>query len=111
VVAANGVEVLEQPRRHHYDVILMDVQMPVMDGLEATRAVREQFGGLQPYIVAMTAGAMDGDAEACLEAGMNDYLSKPVRVQELQAALLRAGLEVALRAAETAVPGNLSSHG
>ncbi len=88
-VAANGLEVLEAMARQSYDIILMDVQMPVMDGLEATRRIRSS-GMEQPYIIAMTANAMQGDREMCLEAGMDDYISKPVYLEELQSALARA---------------------
>ena len=86
--AANGLEVLEALDRQSYDVILMDVQMPEMDGLEATRRVRHDWPGENgPRIVAMTANAMEGDRELCLEAGMDDYISKPIRVKELVNAL------------------------
>jgi signal transduction histidine kinase/DNA-binding response OmpR family regulator/streptogramin lyase len=81
-LAENGILVLEELQRNLYDVILMDVQMPEMDGLEATRLIRRS-GAFQPVIVAMTANAMAEDKEACLNAGMNDYLSKPVRLDEL----------------------------
>ena len=74
---------------HPYDVVLMDVQMPEMDGLEATRSIR-RMPGRQPYIIAMTAHAMKGDREECIEVGMNDYVSKPVRIEELQAAIERS---------------------
>ena len=87
-VVANGVEVLEALVRQPYDVILMDVQMPEMDGLEATRRICTQWSPKQrPYIIAMTASALSGDAKMCLDAGMNDYLSKPVRLEKLVAAL------------------------
>jgi PAS domain S-box-containing protein len=86
-VAANGLEVCRAIEMEHYDVVLMDVQMPEMDGLEATRRIRGMPGILQPYIIAMTAHAMKGDKEECLKAGMDDYVSKPVRIEQLQAAL------------------------
>jgi len=87
-VAANGLEALAALRRQRYDVILMDVQMPEMDGLEATRQIRSTVApDQQPHIIAMTANAMQGDREVCLEAGMNDYVSKPIQIKELQAAL------------------------
>ncbi|MDQ1262864.1 MAG: hypothetical protein QG575_2045, partial [Euryarchaeota archaeon] len=88
-IAANGCQVLGALQRHPYDVVLMDVQMPDMDGLEATRRIR-RMPGRRPYIIAMTAHAMKGDREECLEAGMDDYVSKPVRIEELQAAIERS---------------------
>jgi CheY-like chemotaxis protein len=87
-VAANGLEVIHALERLPYDVVLMDIQMPDMDGLESTRRIRA-LPGRGPYIIAMTAHAMKGDREDCLSAGMNDYVSKPVRIEELQAALMR----------------------
>jgi PAS domain S-box-containing protein len=90
-VAGNGLEVLEALQRQPYDVVLMDVQMPEMDGLEATRRLRANAAFDQPQIIAMTANVMQGDREACLEAGMNDYVGKPLKVTELQDALGRAG--------------------
>ncbi|HEY9907957.1 MAG TPA: response regulator, partial [Thermosynechococcaceae cyanobacterium] len=87
-VAGNGLEVLEALQRQPYDVVLMDVQMPEMDGLEATRWICQKWPPLgRPRIIAMTANAMQGDREQCLQAGMDDYVSKPVRIQELAAAL------------------------
>jgi CheY-like chemotaxis protein len=87
-VVGNGLEVLQALRRQPYDVILMDVQMPEMDGLEATRRIRREWPGDKgPYIVALTANAMQGDREICMAAGMDDYLSKPIRVEELVNAL------------------------
>ena len=86
-VASNGLEAVESVARQPYDVVLMDVQMPEMDGLEASR--RLNANGARPRIVAMTANAMEGDREMCLAAGMDDYLTKPIRVDELVAALLR----------------------
>ena len=85
-VASNGLEAVESVKRQPYDVVLMDVQMPEMDGLDATRAIRKQET-TQPYIIAMTANAMEGDREMCLAAGMEFYITKPIRVPELVAAL------------------------
>ncbi|HEY9525865.1 MAG TPA: response regulator, partial [Anaerolineales bacterium] len=89
-MAANGIEAVESLERQVYDVILMDVQMPEMDGLEATRKIRRSTDAAQPHIIAMTANAMEGDRELCLSAGMDDYISKPIRVDELIEALVRA---------------------
>jgi len=90
-VAANGYEVLNALDRQDYDVILMDNRMPEMDGVEATGRIRSELPqGKQPYIVAMTASALEGDRERLLEAGMNDYVAKPVMLDKLVEALLRA---------------------
>ncbi|PTY01492.1 hypothetical protein DB346_12120 [Verrucomicrobia bacterium LW23] len=88
-VAQNGLEALQAVERQSYDVILMDVQMPEMDGLEATRQIRRLKGKKQPYIIAMTANAMPGDSDRCLNAGMDAYMSKPVRVEQLQTELAK----------------------
>ena len=89
VVANNGREVLEALEKQRFDAILMDVQMPEMDGLEATRAIRRKEVGSGNHIpiIAMTAHAMKGDREQCLEAGMDDYISKPIRAEALYSAL------------------------
>ncbi|MGV0025107.1 PAS domain S-box protein [Phormidesmis priestleyi] len=87
-VAGNGLEVLEALRRQAYDVILMDVQMPEMDGLITTERIRQEWQPrLRPYIIAMTANAMQGDRQTCLDVGMDDYLSKPIRIEALMRAL------------------------
>ncbi len=90
-VAGNGLEAIEALERQIYDVILMDVQMPEMDGLEASRQIVARWPrGERPRIVAMTANATQEDRQKCLDAGMDDYVSKPVRVQELVQALLKS---------------------
>ena len=90
-VAGNGIEVLEALQRQPYDVVLMDVQMPEMDGLEATRHIRQQWSAeLRPRIIAITANAMLEDREQCLEAGMDDFITKPIRVEELEQVLQQA---------------------
>ena len=87
-LASNGLEALEALERQTYDVVLMDVQMPELDGLEATRRIVQRWPVEgRPHIVAMTAGAMQGDREQCLEAGMDNYLSKPVKLADLMQAL------------------------
>ena len=84
-VAANGIEVLEALERDSFDLILMDLQMPEMDGFEATAAIRakEVDTGAHIPIVAMTAHAMKGDRERCLEAGMDEYIPKPIRARRV----------------------------
>ncbi len=90
-VAANGREVIQSVERQPYDVILMDIQMPEMDGLEATRRLLALLPEKKdrPHIIAMTANAMQSDREMCLEAGMDDYVAKPIRIPDLMEALAR----------------------
>jgi len=90
-VANNGVEVLKAAEKQEFDVILMDVQMPEMDGLQATRQLHAQMPAeKRPYIIAVTANAMHDDRQTCLNAGMDDYISKPIRMEELRRALAQA---------------------
>jgi CheY-like chemotaxis protein len=90
-VAGNGIEAIEAIERQKYDLIFMDVQMPEMDGLEATRQIVKRWErAARPRIAAMTANATQGDREMCLAVGMDDYIAKPIRVDELISALERA---------------------
>jgi signal transduction histidine kinase/CheY-like chemotaxis protein len=87
-LASNGIEAIESVQRQTYDVVLMDVQMPDMDGLEASRKITARWRQQErPHIIAMTANAMQGDRDMCLAAGMDDYLTKPIRVERLVEAL------------------------
>jgi len=90
-VAADGYEAVDASRRQPYDVILMDVQMPGMDGLEATRLLQQEWSGRsdRPWVIAVTANAMEGDREKCFAAGMDDYISKPIKLEELAVSLER----------------------
>jgi len=90
-LANNGQEVLEMLEKEEYEVILMDIQMPVLDGLSTTRKIRTEFDK-QPVIIAMTANAMVEDKEECLSAGMNDYVSKPINMEELVRVLKETSL-------------------
>jgi signal transduction histidine kinase/DNA-binding response OmpR family regulator len=90
-LAANGLEVLAALEQRAYDVVLLDVQMPEMDGLTAARRIRAGAPQPRPYLVAVTANALQGDREECLQAGMDDYIAKPIHRDELIAALRRAG--------------------
>jgi CheY-like chemotaxis protein len=89
-VVEDGRAAIAAVASREFDVVLMDVQMPEVDGLEATRQIRSRWPDRPIRIVGLTANAMAGDREACLAAGMNDYVSKPIRPEELQAALERA---------------------
>ncbi len=87
-VAANGLEVIEALERQHYDIIFMDIQMPEMDGLQATAEIINLWGKKRPYIIAMTANAMAGDRDVCLKVGMDDYMSKPIKLDVVQNMLI-----------------------
>jgi CheY-like chemotaxis protein/HPt (histidine-containing phosphotransfer) domain-containing protein len=107
---ANGQEAITSLRTMPYDLVLMDCQMPEMDGFEATRAIRGGSSGVpnpQVPIIAMTANAMDGDKERCLDAGMSDYLSKPVQLHGLAAMLEKWLVEKSISAATAAVPAHI----
>ncbi len=83
-IAANGLEALQAMERQSYSIILMDIQMPEMDGLEATKIIRQRLSAEeQPLIIAVTAHALDYSREMCLDAGMDDYMAKPVQIEDL----------------------------
>ncbi len=96
-VVSNGQLALDITLQQHFDVVFMDVQMPVMDGFEATAHIRKR-GGVQPVIIAMTANAMQGDREACIGAGMDDYISKPMKFEGLVELLTKWGENVRKKA-------------
>ncbi|GAB5558835.1 MAG: hypothetical protein SynsKO_04820 [Synoicihabitans sp.] len=97
-VVEDGSQVVPALQQEPADVVLMDVQMPVMDGLDASRLVRDTFGERDnPWIIAVTANAMSGDEQKCLDAGMNDYLPKPLKVEQVSLALDRARVALAAR--------------
>ncbi len=115
-MANNGLEVLSALERKAYDIVLMDVQMPEMDGLETTRAIAKRWpDARRPRIIAMTGNALLGDREKCLDAGMDDYISKPVRIGELQTVLERWAGRVVKRSdttffAQRGITTNLLDH-
>jgi len=89
-VAADGVEGVNRVKAHDYDVVLMDWHMPEMNGLEATEMIRRELPPeRQPWIIGLTANAMQGDREICMQAGMDDYLTKPLRKEDLIAVFTR----------------------
>ncbi len=90
--ALNGAEALKALEKEQYDLILMDIQMPIMDGISATRSIRDRFGPEIPYIIAVTANVTSEDRKNCYEAGMNDFVSKPIRSELLAAAINKAPL-------------------
>jgi CheY-like chemotaxis protein len=83
---ANGIEVLQSLERQHYDIILMDIQMPEMNGIDAARIIRQRYP-YRPYIIAITAFALEGDREKYLDAGMDDYIAKPFEKDDLKRAI------------------------
>jgi CheY-like chemotaxis protein len=90
-LAGDGIAAVEAAEHRIYDVVLMDVQMPGLDGFEACRRIRHKLGSTtQPHIIGLTAHATQEDRKKCLEAGMNDFLTKPVQLEELRAAFERA---------------------
>jgi CheY-like chemotaxis protein len=108
MVAGNGLEALEVLKRDSFDLVLMDVQMPEMDGLEATSALRqnEKGGQFRQRVIALTAHAMQGDRERCVAAGMDGYLTKPIKPRELDLILQ----DCLVRRSSAPVPTDLSLH-
>jgi CheY-like chemotaxis protein len=90
-LVSNGLEVLQALELQPYDIVFLDVQMPEMDGYEAASQICRRWKEERPSLIAMTGNAMQGDREKCLAAGMDDYISKPVRVKELESVLMRWG--------------------
>jgi PAS domain S-box-containing protein len=108
-VAANGVEAIDAVGRQAYDVVLMDVQMPELDGFEASREISRRWpGARRPRLVAMTANAMEGDRERCMAAGMDDYVAKPIRPEELVAALQRCSRQARSGVRDTPEAGGVA---
>ncbi|HEX4326664.1 MAG TPA: PAS domain-containing protein [Burkholderiales bacterium] len=101
----NGAQALAAVHARDFDCVLMDVQMPEMDGLTATRRINAELAGRRPYIIAMTANAMAGDREACLAAGMDDYIAKPIQLKTLADALAKVASARQHRTALAAAPG------
>jgi CheY-like chemotaxis protein len=113
VVVPNGDEAVRMLASSHFDLVLMDCQMPVMDGFAATRLIRSGIAGeqnLQIPIIAMTANALSGDRERCLQAGMNDYLSKPIGLDELRYKVLHWLTMTAPLVAPAAIPASEIHH-
>src|SRR5919201_3030968 len=109
-VAGNGLEALAALRRERYDVVFMDVEMPELDGLQASRRIQREWPPAErPRIVAMTANAMEGDRETCFAAGMDDYLSKPIRPDDLAGALARCTPRAAAEAVDASVLDRLEA--
>ena len=92
-IAASGLEAVEKAAAERYDVVLMDVQMPGVDGMETTRRIRERLGAASPRIIAVTANALPGDRERYLAAGMDAYVSKPIQLEALRAAIDQAAAQ------------------
>ena len=88
-IACNGKEAVDMAAANNYDLVFMDCQMPVMDGYEASQRIRRLPNGAGVPIVAMTAHAMQGDREKCIESGMDDFIAKPVKLEDIHLALLR----------------------
>ena len=91
-VANNGQEALDLFAKQSYDVVLMDIQMPVMDGITATQNIRQIYGTERPYIIAVTANATPSDRQRCMDAGMNDFVTKPIDAVKLIGAITKSGI-------------------
>lgn len=84
IICDNGEKVLEELDKEKVDLILMDVHMPIMDGYETTKAIVQKYGDNRPKIIALTASALQGDMQKCFDAGMDDYISKPIMMDDLR---------------------------
>lgn len=93
-IANNGQEAVELSSKKQYDVILMDMQMPILDGLEASLAIRKNTELHQPAIIALTAKVMNEDKQACFKCGMNDFLTKPLKLHQLSEALKKTNMNL-----------------
>ncbi|MDZ4699751.1 MAG: response regulator [Rhodothermales bacterium] len=91
-VANNGQEALDLFAKQTYDIVLMDIQMPVMDGITATENIRRIYGKERPYIIAVTANATPSDRQRCMDAGMNDFVTKPIDAVKLIGAITKSGI-------------------
>lgn len=109
-VAADGIEALKALEIRPYDLVLMDIQMPEMDGIEATKDIRQRWPN-GPMIVALTAYALEGDRERCLEAGMDGYIAKPVKMDDLRAALLHCEAQILERSGSCGKEGKITGLG
>ena len=94
IIARNGIEAIAQAKEHLPDIILMDIQMPTMDGLEATKQIRLDPNLINIPIIALTALAMEGDREKCLAVGANEYLAKPIKLRQLNATIRQILMQI-----------------
>lgn len=104
-IAVNGIEALDALTRKNFDLIFMDIQMPEMDGLEATRTIKRIYNVNRPVIIAMTASALQEEKELCFLAGVNDYLSKPAKMEHIEQMIEKWGKIILQNRAESLQKG------